>query len=297
MAGRKPLGPALVEHLDGSTSAKERLELILATIAGKVTVVAAAEQLGISEAMFYKLRSRVLQVSLEDLEPKPIGRPAQRPSEEELQQALAGAGGGARARAGSTGHPTGIGTDLTSPTQVSPADPRKKNQSADVATADAPPASSETKAPVAPAETSRCQQHAAEQQPRREQERRVREAAVQFVDEQVPSCRRAAQTLQLCPRTLAAWRQRSKRSRLAAQVRGRPVREPLPEERSRSDGDAGRNGAGIRLADATDLLSYDTAMCSELPAAWLPATVPGKSSPSDRDSALEAPRCGVGHRP
>jgi transposase-like protein len=89
MAGRKPLGPALVEHLDGSTSAKERLELILATIAGKVTVVAAAEQLGISEAMFYKLRSRVLQVSLEDLEPKPIGRPAQRPSEEELQQALA----------------------------------------------------------------------------------------------------------------------------------------------------------------------------------------------------------------
>lgn len=78
-----------VEHLDGSTSAKERLELILATIAGKVTVVAAAEQLGISEAMFYKLRSRVLQVSLEDLEPKPIGRPAQRPSEEELQQALA----------------------------------------------------------------------------------------------------------------------------------------------------------------------------------------------------------------
>jgi transposase-like protein len=87
MAGRKPLGPALVEHLDGSTSAKERLELILATIAGKVTVVSAAEQLGISEAMFYKLRSRVLQVSLEDLEPKPIGRPAQTPSEEELQQA------------------------------------------------------------------------------------------------------------------------------------------------------------------------------------------------------------------
>ena len=36
MAGRKPLGPALVEHLEGSSSAKERLELILATIAGAV---------------------------------------------------------------------------------------------------------------------------------------------------------------------------------------------------------------------------------------------------------------------
>ncbi|HXV06986.1 MAG TPA: helix-turn-helix domain-containing protein [Burkholderiales bacterium] len=75
MAGRKPLGPALVEHLEGSASAKERLEMILATIAGQVSVVDAAELLGISEAMFYRLRSRALQVSLEDLEPKPIGRP------------------------------------------------------------------------------------------------------------------------------------------------------------------------------------------------------------------------------
>ena len=77
VAGRKPLGPALVEHLDGSTSAKERLELILETLAGQVTVVGACQILGISEAMFYKLRNRVLQVCLEDLEPKPRGRPPQ----------------------------------------------------------------------------------------------------------------------------------------------------------------------------------------------------------------------------
>jgi hypothetical protein len=87
MVGRKPLGPALVEHLDGSADAKERLELILATIAGQVSVVAAAERLGISEAMFYKLRTRVLQVGLVDLEPKPIGRPAQRTSQEAVQNA------------------------------------------------------------------------------------------------------------------------------------------------------------------------------------------------------------------
>lgn len=87
MVGRKPLGPALVEHLDGSEDAKERLELILATIAGQVSVVAAADRLGISEAMFYKLRTRVLQLSLTDLEPKPIGRPAQRPSEEAAHSA------------------------------------------------------------------------------------------------------------------------------------------------------------------------------------------------------------------
>src|SRR3954447_22787467 len=85
MAGRKPLGPALVEHLDGSTSAKERLELILATIAGQVSVVSASERLGISEAMFYKLRARVLQSCLEDLEHKPLGRPPQVPSAEEIR--------------------------------------------------------------------------------------------------------------------------------------------------------------------------------------------------------------------
>lgn len=82
MAGRKPLGPALVAHLDGSTSAKERLELILETLAGQVTVVGACQILDISEAMFYKVRNRVLQICLEDLEPKPRGRPPQLSSAE-----------------------------------------------------------------------------------------------------------------------------------------------------------------------------------------------------------------------
>lgn len=77
MAGRRPLGPALVDHLDGSARAKERLTLILGTIAGQVSVVRACEILDVSEAMFYKLRNRVLRVCLEDLEPKPRGRPPQ----------------------------------------------------------------------------------------------------------------------------------------------------------------------------------------------------------------------------
>jgi transposase-like protein len=86
MAGRKPLGPALVEHLEGSDNAKERLELILSTLAGQISVVAAAEELGISEAMFYKVRNRVLQVCLEDLEPKPLGRPPVRLTEAQQQR-------------------------------------------------------------------------------------------------------------------------------------------------------------------------------------------------------------------
>ena len=86
MAGRKPLGPALVEHLEGSDNAKERLELILSTLAGQISVVSAAERLGISEAMFYKVRNRVLQVCLEDLEPKPLGRPPIRLTEDQQQR-------------------------------------------------------------------------------------------------------------------------------------------------------------------------------------------------------------------
>lgn len=87
MAGRKTLGPLLVEHLHGSASAKQRLALILQTLGGQVTVVHACQRLDISEAMFYKLRLRVLQFCLEDLEPKPRGRPARPVTEHEERHA------------------------------------------------------------------------------------------------------------------------------------------------------------------------------------------------------------------
>jgi transposase InsO family protein len=70
---------------------------------------------------------------------------------------------------------------------------------------------------------------------------------VQFVDDHMPSCRRAAQSLQLCPRTLAAWRRRSKRNCLAAQVRGRPVREPLREQRTAVTAILEETGPGLGL--------------------------------------------------
>ena len=70
---------------------------------------------------------------------------------------------------------------------------------------------------------------------------------MQFVDEQVSSCRRAAQNLQLCPRTLAAWRRRSKRSCLAAPVRGRPVLEPLHEQRTVVTAILEETGPGLGL--------------------------------------------------
>jgi hypothetical protein len=74
-AGRKPLGPALVQHLSGSERAKQRLELILETIAGRLTIEKACRQLGIEHAMFYELRTEVLKAGLARLEPRPMGRP------------------------------------------------------------------------------------------------------------------------------------------------------------------------------------------------------------------------------
>ena len=86
-AGRKPLGPELVEHLDGSQQAKQRLETILETIVGQVTIDQACERLGIKPAMFYRLRTDVLEAGLARLEPRPMGRPPRQPTAEEGKRA------------------------------------------------------------------------------------------------------------------------------------------------------------------------------------------------------------------
>lgn len=86
-AGRKPLGPGLVEHLEGSQRAKQRLEVILETIAGQSTIDQACQHLGIKPAMFYRLRTEVLAAGLARLEPRPMGRPPQPLTAEELKSA------------------------------------------------------------------------------------------------------------------------------------------------------------------------------------------------------------------
>jgi len=74
-ARRKPKGPALVERLDGSERAKERLETILETISGRLTIEQACRRLGIKATRFHALRDEALKASLERLEPKSAGRP------------------------------------------------------------------------------------------------------------------------------------------------------------------------------------------------------------------------------
>jgi helix-turn-helix protein len=75
MAGRYPTGPEYVELLDGSEPAKQRLRLILETLAGQCGIAEAAHRLGVTEQRVHQLREEALQAALAELEPKPAGRP------------------------------------------------------------------------------------------------------------------------------------------------------------------------------------------------------------------------------
>ncbi len=79
------MGPALVQNLDGSDRAKQRLEVILATITGQMTIDQACECLVIGPSRFYQMRTEVLEASLKHLEPRLIGRPAHVQTAEEAR--------------------------------------------------------------------------------------------------------------------------------------------------------------------------------------------------------------------
>jgi len=83
--GRPADGPKMVERLEGSEEAKQRLRVILETVSGERTVAEACEELGVGKTAFFELRKRVLQASLADLEPKPVGRPRKEVSAEEAE--------------------------------------------------------------------------------------------------------------------------------------------------------------------------------------------------------------------
>src|SRR5262245_41423026 len=76
MRGRRPAGPAYVDQLDGSAIAKERLKVVLETIAGTCRVQEACRRLGICEQRFHQLRQEALEAALAGIEP---GTPGRRP--------------------------------------------------------------------------------------------------------------------------------------------------------------------------------------------------------------------------
>lgn len=75
--GRPPLGPDIVQHCDADPNTKRRLQVILQTLAGELSVADACQQLDISQTRFFELRAAMLQGALDSLSPKTAGRPAQ----------------------------------------------------------------------------------------------------------------------------------------------------------------------------------------------------------------------------
>src|SRR5262249_17471157 len=75
MRGRIPAGPQVVDQLQGSQKAKDRLRVILMTMAGQLRAGEACARLGISEQRFRPLRAGGLQTALGSPEDHPAGGP------------------------------------------------------------------------------------------------------------------------------------------------------------------------------------------------------------------------------
>lgn len=73
--GRKPQGAALVTQMEGSETARARLEQIVRALAGQTSVPEACAELGVGESRFHQLRQEALAGALAALEPRETGRP------------------------------------------------------------------------------------------------------------------------------------------------------------------------------------------------------------------------------
>ena len=67
---RPPTGSRQVQRLEGDAQAKERLRIVLETIAGQRSVVEACQRLGVGKTRFH-----ALQAALDGMEPGMSGRP------------------------------------------------------------------------------------------------------------------------------------------------------------------------------------------------------------------------------
>jgi hypothetical protein len=84
--GRPPVGLAHVDRLDAPEEVKERLRVVLATLAGEMTAQDACAYLGISSSRLHEMRREALEGALAGLTPGRAGRPRSTggPADEEV---------------------------------------------------------------------------------------------------------------------------------------------------------------------------------------------------------------------
>lgn len=83
--GRPVLGAKLAQGTEGSNLAQRRLEVLLSTLAGTMTIDQACRELGIGRSRFHALRAQFLQQAAGWLEPRSRGRRAHVPDEREVR--------------------------------------------------------------------------------------------------------------------------------------------------------------------------------------------------------------------
>jgi hypothetical protein len=86
--GRRPAGPEYVKQLDGSDLAKERVQVVLETVAGTCGVDDACRRLNICAQRFHQLRQQILEGAVTAAEPGTPGRKAllPTPAEDQVQR-------------------------------------------------------------------------------------------------------------------------------------------------------------------------------------------------------------------
>ncbi|MFC1582494.1 helix-turn-helix domain-containing protein [Planctomycetota bacterium] len=73
--GRPIKGTEKIASLEGSADAKRRLQVIMQSISGELSVGEACKELGVEKSAFYRMREKALSGALASLEPKEVGRP------------------------------------------------------------------------------------------------------------------------------------------------------------------------------------------------------------------------------
>ncbi len=83
--GRPVKGVELLEDMEVSEVARQRLMVILQTLAGALTIEEACQVLGINRSRFHDLRHEFLDRAAGLLEPRPPGPKPNRPTEAQLE--------------------------------------------------------------------------------------------------------------------------------------------------------------------------------------------------------------------
>lgn len=73
--GRPPLGPEIVDRIEGSEEARKRARILLEVVTGERSVESACDALGIQTTRFEDIRLEAFGGLVAALEPKAAGRP------------------------------------------------------------------------------------------------------------------------------------------------------------------------------------------------------------------------------